>query len=110
LVDTGGSGAHQLARHEFKLDANAFRVGDIEDAGLVRKNMMPKPLYEWLFDASHKRWTTNAMVTTDANGDSAAYCFFGDHIVHARLSSGATLTGGFTLARHGTRELPVTLR
>jgi len=78
-------------------------------AGLVRKDMTPKPLYEWLMDAFHKRWATKATVTADASGAAKLRCFFGDHEVHARLPSGAQLTGRFTLSRRGPRAIEVKL-
>ncbi|HUT37510.1 MAG TPA: endo-1,4-beta-xylanase [Planctomycetota bacterium] len=78
-------------------------------AGLVRKDMAPKPLYDWLVEAFHARWTTNAKVTADAAGAAKLRCFFGDHEVRATLPSGAELKGRFALARRGGRTIEVTL-
>ncbi|MBM4030735.1 MAG: hypothetical protein FJ291_03015 [Planctomycetes bacterium] len=76
-------------------------------AGLVRKDMTPKPLYDWLLEAFQKRWATNASVTADAAGKATLRCFFGEHEVRAKLPSGAALTGRFRLERHGGRSLDV---
>jgi GH35 family endo-1,4-beta-xylanase len=78
-------------------------------SGLVRRDMTPKPLYDWLVDAFHHRWTTHAQITTDAQGRAQARGFFGDYTVRGTLPSGQVLTGEFTLPRHSPRELSVTL-
>jgi GH35 family endo-1,4-beta-xylanase len=78
-------------------------------AGLVRRDMTPKPLYEWLAEAFGKRWTTNGKVAADAAGAAALRCFFGEHEVRAKLPSGALLTGRFRLERRGGRSLEVSL-
>ena len=78
-------------------------------AGLVRKDMSPKPLYEWLMDAFHKHWCTDLSLIADAAGCVSTRAFFGDYEVRGRTLSGATITGTFTLARLGNRELTVTM-
>jgi len=78
-------------------------------AGLVRKDMSPKPLYEWLAEAFHKRWATNARATSDAAGAATLRCFFGEHEVRAKLPSGTELKGRFALARRGSRSVEVHL-
>jgi len=78
-------------------------------AGLVRRDMSPKPLYGWLVEAFHKRWVTNGKVTTDAAGAATLRCFFGEHDVRATLPSGAEVRGRFILARRGPRSVEVKL-
>jgi len=78
-------------------------------AGLVRKDMSPKPLYDWLMEAFHRRWATKARVTAGASGAATLRCFFGEHEVRAKLPSGAGLKGRFTLARRGERAVEVAL-
>lgn len=78
-------------------------------AGLVREDMTPKPLYDWLLDAFHKRWTTQASITTDENGAAKLRCYFGDYAVCAKLPSGDQVSGRFTLSKRGGRHVRVVL-
>ncbi len=78
-------------------------------AGLVRKDMTPKPLYDRLVEMFRERWTTDAEVTADADGRAAVRCFFGDHEVTARAASGEELHGRFDLRRAGRRKVEVAL-
>jgi len=78
-------------------------------AGLVRSDMTPKPLYDWLAAAFHKQWTTDAKVASDAEGKAVAKAFFGDYAVQATTASGQKLKGTFHLARSGEHALDVTL-
>ncbi len=79
-------------------------------SGLVRRDMSPKPLYEWLMDAFHARWTTNSRVVADASGVSSLRGYFGDYEVRGRALSGDELRGSFTLARGGAGDVTVALR
>lgn len=78
-------------------------------AGLVRKDMSPKPLYEWLMVAFHDRWTTDVQVTTDETGCATVPCFFGDYEVEATVGAGGEAKGAFLFARRGPREITVTV-
>jgi len=78
-------------------------------AGLVRRDVTPKPLYDWLMDAFHKRWATRAQVAADATGTAKLHCFFGEHDVRAKLPSGTELNGRFAFTRRGERVIEVTL-
>lgn len=78
-------------------------------AGLVRADMTPKPLYDILVEVFRSRWTTDARVTTDASGRASVRCFFGEHEVEARTSSGDELKGEFEFRRRGGREAKVVL-
>ena len=78
-------------------------------AGLLRADMTPKPLYNWLMDAFYSRWTTRARLVTDEAGGATLRAFFGDYQAHARTSSGDVLRGRFSLQRSGPREISVTL-
>jgi endo-1,4-beta-xylanase len=77
-------------------------------AGLVRKDMSPKPLYEWLSEAFQQRWCTSARVTTDAAGKATVRCFFGEHRVAVRASSGEELTATFSAPRGGDPQCTLT--
>ncbi|MFW6162012.1 MAG: endo-1,4-beta-xylanase [Planctomycetota bacterium] len=78
-------------------------------AGLLRKDMTPKPLYERLVALFHKRWTTQAAVTADAAGAATVRCFYGLHEAVATTSSGARLTGRFEVRPDGPTTLDVAL-
>ncbi len=78
-------------------------------AGLVRRDMSPKPLYERLLALFGKRWTTHATVAADASGTAKVRCFFGEHEAVATLPSGTTLKGRFAVAKAGPHTLDVTL-
>ena len=76
-------------------------------AGLLRRDMSPKPLYQWLLEAFKARWTTKARGSTDPQGRITLRCFFGDHALVATLPSGDEVRGRFRLERTGPRELDV---
>lgn len=78
-------------------------------AGLVRRDMTPKPLYERLVALFHKRWAANATVTADASGAATLRCFYGVHEAVATMPSGARLKGRFAVRRDGPRTVDVTL-
>ncbi|MGQ9813936.1 MAG: endo-1,4-beta-xylanase [Candidatus Roseilinea sp.] len=78
-------------------------------SGLVRKDMTPKPLYDWLMDAFHRRWTTRARTTTDDAGHVSLRAFYGDYAVTARLPSGDVLRGQCSISRSTQTDLTVTL-
>jgi GH35 family endo-1,4-beta-xylanase len=51
-------------------------------AGLLRKDMTPKPAYQRLLELIHRQWWTDVEVKTDATGTCSVRAFFGDyHIV-----------------------------
>jgi len=64
-------------------------------AGLVRKDMSPKPLYGKLEELFRIRWTTDVNLTTDEMGAVEANCFFGSYEITADTSSGEHLKGSF---------------
>ncbi len=78
-------------------------------SGLVRKDMSPKPLYEWLMAAFHKRWTTDDALEADAAGQVEVRCFYGDYEVEGKTDSGAAAKGTFAFGTHGPRQVSVTL-
>ena len=76
-------------------------------AGLIRRDMSPKPLYEWLMGAFHGRWTTNAAVQADASGEAKVRCFYGEYEVEGKTESGAEVKGAFRFGKHGDRQVSV---
>ena len=78
-------------------------------AGLIRKDMSPKPLYEWLMEAFRGRWMTDAKVEANAAGQVQARCFYGDYEVEGKTESGAQVKGRFAFGKRGSREVTITL-
>ncbi len=78
-------------------------------SGLVRRDMSPKPLYEWLMEAFHTRWTTDAKVEADAAGQVEVRCFYGEYEVEGKTQSGAVAIGKFTLGKRTLQQLSVRL-
>jgi GH35 family endo-1,4-beta-xylanase len=57
-------------------------------AGLLRKDMSPKPAYDRLHHLVKGEWWTNASGRTDAEGRFATRAFFGRHRLTAELPNG----------------------
>ncbi len=74
-------------------------------AGLIRTDMTPKPLYDWLLDAFHRRWTTDTRLVTDTAGHASGRFFFGTYSARCQLASGEVLSSHFSVSRHGAREV-----
>ncbi len=72
-------------------------------AGLVRNDMSPKPLAEWLREAFGRRWTTCATVTTDAAGTASFRGFFGTYTLRTVTGNGCSLAGSCAFPRRGGR-------
>jgi GH35 family endo-1,4-beta-xylanase len=70
-------------------------------AGLLRNDMSPKPLAEWLRESFGERWTTRATVTTDEAGTAAFRGFFGVYTLRAVTGNGCSLAGSCVLPRRG---------
>lgn len=86
-----------------------YRAWQGAPAGMVRKDMSPKPLYDRLMALVHGAWKTDVATTVGESGTLACRCFFGEHRVTATLSTGQVLTGTFTAEAKGARDLTVTL-
>lgn len=79
-------------------------------AGLLRKDMSPKPLYDWLMEAFHQKWTTDVVVQSDASGTVRLRAFYGDYQLTATNGSGASLESKVSFAKRGPAHLQATLR
>lgn len=79
-------------------------------AGLLRKDMSPKPLYDWLMEAFHENWSTNVVVTSDESGTVKLRAFFGDYEITATNRAGTEVQSRITLAKNGPTKLEATLR
>lgn len=72
-------------------------------AGMVGKDMSPKPLYARLMELIHKKWNTDVEARSDSGGKVKARCFFGTYEVTARCRAGETLRGVCRIERRGPR-------
>lgn len=59
-------------------------------AGLLRKDMSPKPAYTRLMELIHKTWWTNISGTTGRDGKLATRAFYGDYHITATTPKGAS--------------------
>ncbi len=66
-------------------------------AGLVRKDMSPKPAYEKLMSLIKGTWWTNEKAQTDSNGKLTIRAFTGTHEVNITTDSGKTIKKTFVL-------------
>ena len=73
-------------------------------AGLLRKDMSPKPLADWLRQAFHETWTTRSVTRADNEGVVTFRGFFGTYAVRVETDSGLCLVGTCRLSR---RQAPV---
>lgn len=78
-------------------------------AGLVRNDMSPKPLAEWLAEAFGARWTTRVATRSDAGGEARFNGFFGDYAVRTVAENGVSLAGACAFPRHGPRNADITV-
>lgn len=60
-------------------------------AGLLRKDMSPKPVYERLMKLIKGEWWTRTEGMTNEQGEFASRAFFGSHLVTVRLPNGTTV-------------------
>ena len=75
-------------------------------AGLVRKDMSPKPAYEGLRKLIKGTWwTADQQLTTDAAGKVKFRGFLGDYVAES-----GTAKGEFSVGEAGARRVPVSLK
>ncbi len=74
-------------------------------AGLLRNDMSPKPLADWLQDAFNAHWTTQAEVQADDTGCVRFRGFFGTYTLRAILETGECLAGTCVVTRRGAHTI-----
>lgn len=79
-------------------------------AGLLRKDMSPKPLYTWLMEAFHQTWSTDVVAKTDAAGVVKVQAFYGEYEVTAKDGAGGRLGSTVSFAKRGPTQLRAVLR
>ncbi len=91
-------------------DLSDLRAWQGAPAGLLRRDLSPKPAYERLLDLVRRRWWTEREETTGADGVVRVRGFFGDYEVEAAYGG----KRGSCSARHaraaGRTEMTVSLR
>ncbi|MCD6303977.1 MAG: endo-1,4-beta-xylanase, partial [Planctomycetes bacterium] len=75
-----------------------YRAWQGAPAGLLRKDMSPKPAYEALRKLIKGEWWTKTSLRTDERGEAAFRGFLGDYRVTASLPGGGSVSGRFVLA------------
>ena len=78
-------------------------------AGLLRRDMSPKPAYTALKDLIKNKWWTRADCITDANGDVRMRGFYGTYQLTAQ-SGGKQLRGEFTFDSENAKAIEVRLQ
>lgn len=79
-------------------------------AGLLRKDMSPKPLYNWLMEAFRQKWSTDVVVQSDAAGTVKLQAFYGDYELTAKDRTGTELASKVMFAKQGPANLEAVLR
>jgi len=79
-------------------------------AGLLREDMSPKPLYDWLMDAFHRKWSTDVVVKTDETGLVKVQAFYGEYEVTAKTGPGADLSTRLFFLKKGPGRLSAALQ
>ncbi len=74
-------------------DLNAWQGAP---AGLVRKDMSPKPAYTRLMGLVHRQWWTNDTGKADARGTLTRRVFYGDYTVTVTDARGRSVTRAVT--------------
>jgi len=75
-------------------------------AGLVRKDMTPKPAYTMLMNLIHKTWWTDTTGVSNTKGELKARVFYGDYVITVTDSSGQSRE---TVVRYPESAPPLTV-
>lgn len=78
-------------------------------AGLVRKDMSPKPAYRVLDDLINRQWTTVSDGRTKSDGTHAFRGFAGEYEVRVTAPSGETKTVRAHIAEQGSAKVEIRL-
>lgn len=73
-------------------------------AGLLRRDMSPKPAYAALMDLVKRKWWTRAQATTSAQGRAGFTGFFGSYRITVTPQHGQPKRFNLRLSRDGLRE------
>lgn len=90
-------------------DLSDFHAWKNAPAGLLRRDMSPKPAYFALNDLIKNKWWTRADEVADSNGDIRTRGFYGTYQVTAE-SGGRHLRGEFSFDAEGPKATAVRLQ
>ena len=88
---------------------NADRLTATYQAGWLRKDMSPKPVYEKLQGLIKGRWWSKHESSTDAQGKLSARLYFGDYQAVITLPSGAKFKRTIAWPRQSARSPVITV-
>jgi len=91
-------------------DFSDLRSWTAAPSGLLRKDMSPKPLYLWLMDAFHRKWSTDVVVKSDGAGLIKVQAFYGEYEITAKNSAGTDLKAPLAFLKNGPRNLSAALK
>ena len=90
-------------------DFSDYQAWQGAPAGMLRKDMSPKPLYERLLRLIWGEWATHAEMILGQTPQVVVPCALGEHAVEVELPSGEKLAGDFELAPGEANPLRVEL-
>ncbi|HTL18331.1 MAG TPA: endo-1,4-beta-xylanase, partial [Patescibacteria group bacterium] len=86
-------------------DFSDYHAWQNAPAGLVRKDMSAKPVYDRLLELIKHQWWTNVELMTDENGTCGARGYYGSYRISADGADGCNLLVG----RHRSNQVTLKL-
>jgi endo-1,4-beta-xylanase len=87
-------------------DRNAWQRAP---AGLLRRDLSPKPAYDRLLDLVKKQWWTRVELQTDAEGHARFRGFLGDYLLRVRDAKGREVEVSATLRKGSVNAIRMPL-
>jgi len=91
-------------------DFSDFRAWQGAPAGLLRRDMTPKPAYEELLRLIKGKWWTRSVLHSSAEGSASFRGFLGDYEVSVAAPGRPTARAEFTLQPGRDNRWTVTLK
>ncbi len=76
-------------------------------AGLLDKNLEPKPAYKTLEKLIKHTWWTHQVIRSGENGKAGFRGFYGDYVVEVKIPGGSTNLANLHLAKGGSNLLTI---
>lgn len=90
-------------------DLTDFGAWKDAPAGLLRKDMSPKPAFNRLMRLIHHAWWTNTSGTTDGQGRFSTRAFYGDYFITATDAAGHVVRSEIAFPAGETKTVVLTL-